>query len=162
MKNTLKNITTKLLHIKSKISNISEEIDDSLSYIGQIESEDTKEEHKEIIIDESIPMWERVHDEDPDVEVSPYIEVDIVNPWHNYDKNSIKCLNGTFKEEFHVLPNDLATFAGPYGDNIWLGKNIGEGYVILVGPNYTYNKNCYTVIKVKTYTSENNAYLGNI
>ena len=138
----------------------SEEIieDEITSYIGDI-TEPIKE-----IEDESIPIWKRIHEEDPDVEVASYIKVDIANPWGNYEKNSIKCLNGTFKEEFSVLQNDLVTFAGPYGDNIWLGKKVGEGYVILVGPNYNFynNKNCYTIIKVKVYNSEedSNSYLG--
>jgi len=191
--NILRNIVISLLGIlgiKTQTSNIENDIDEVTSYIGDITKQPIEDENisyigditkqsiedevtsyigditepiKEIE-DESIPMWQRIHEEDSDVVVSSYIEVDIANPWYNYEKNSIRCLNGTFKEEFSVLQNDLVTFAGPYGDNIWLGKKVGEGYVILVGPNYNYynNKNCYTVIKVKVYNSEedSNSYLG--
>lgn len=110
----------------------------------------------------NLPMWQRPHKADPDVQAPEYIEVDMADPWKDYGNNAIRCLNGTFKEEFSVLNNDLVEFAGPYGDNIWLGKKEGTGYVILVGPNYTFNEkpDVYTVIKVKVYNSENNTYIG--
>lgn len=112
----------------------------------------------------NLPMWQRPHKTDPDVQAPRYIEVDMADPWKDYAKNAIRCLNGSFKEEFSVLKNDLVEFAGPMGDNIWLGKKEGIGYVILVGPNYSYEnkKDVYTVIKVKVYNSDkyNNSYVG--
>lgn len=157
-----------------KIQTLSEEVESDNKQLeeeqnSQIIDETTDETIDETIdqtnekIDESkpvdtheLPLWEREHIDDENVEVSPYIEVDIADPWKDYSKNAIKCLNGTFKEEYSVLPNDLVEFAGPMGDNIWLGKKEGEGYVILVGPAYTYDKqlDVYTVIKVKVYDSE--------
>ena len=102
------------------------------------------------------------HMDDPDFSVAEFIKVNIDDPWENYVANTINCHNGTVKEEISTLPNDLVEFAGPYGDNIWLGKRVGEGYVTIVGPRYKIEnqKNVYTRIKVQVYKKETNSYIG--
>lgn len=146
----LKNLLAKLLNIKSSIDEVQNEIDSAI-----------EEVQVEINEEEEIPMWERDHIDDPDFDVPKYIEVDIADPWKDYITNQIRCKNGVVKEEISVLENDLVDYAGHYGDNIWLGKRVGEGYVVIVGPNYHFNdKNIYTVIYVKVYNSEENSYIG--
>lgn len=149
--------------IKEKFLNKFFNSDSTVSYIGEdiynpIEeiTEEVQKKEEEYSKDEEQYIEE--HIDDPNFDVPSYIEVDIADPWKDYMKNQVRCKNGTFKEEICTLENDLVEFAGPMGDNIWLGKKVGTGEVTLVSPIYYIEnrKNVYTTITVKVYNSEEN------
>ena len=150
----------KLLNMVSKFKAFVSELEDDINDI--IDNEDIEEETQDETQEE--------HIDDPNFDVPSYIEVDMADPWKDYVKNQVRCKNGTFKEEICTLQNDLVEFAGPMGDNIWLGKKVGIGEVTLVSPIYYIEnrKNVYTTITVKVYNSEekeedpNNSYISYI
>lgn len=138
----------KLLNMVSKFKAFVSELENDIKDI--IDNEDIEEETQDETQEE--------HIDDPNFDVPSYIEVDMADPWKDYVKNQVRCKNGTFKEEICTLQNDLVEFAGPMGDNIWLGKKVGIGEVTLVSPIYYIEnkKNVYTTITVKVYNSEEN------